>query len=181
MIYYWKQIKSLAFHKWHVFMVGLMIGGIPLWRLVVHDWSKFMPVEFVGYAKYKYGQEKSRSGWARAWLSHRDHNKHHPERWLLSWLGDPNFYDGIGERVTDFITVMPMPETYAREWVADMMATSRQFGSYNIAKWLNENGPRMRLHSLTITRLGSVMREVGYVQMNNCDWSWIAGRDVTSL
>lgn len=69
-----------------------------------------------------------------------------------------------------------MPETYVREMIADMMATSKEVtGSYDIAVWLNENGPKMRLHDETVTRLDSVMREIGYFSTDNCDWSWMAG------
>ena len=32
-------------HKWFVFRAGLRTGA-PLWRLVIHDWSKFTPAEW---------------------------------------------------------------------------------------------------------------------------------------
>ena len=172
---YWKQLKSLAGHKWRVLRAGIMIGDIPLWRLIIHDWSKFTPVEFVNYARFKYGR-KDTAGWARAWLHHLHHNPHHPEHWCLSWRGNPFFYDDLGKSVAPFVTVLAMPETYAREMVADMMATSKELsGSYDIAVWLNENGPKMRLHDDTVTRLDSVMIEVGYFITDNCDWSYMAG------
>ncbi len=170
---YWKQLKSLFFHKWYVFKVGLMIGGIPLWRLIIHDWSKFAPVEFINYSRYKFGI-KSIDSWGRAWLHHLHHNPHHPEHWLLTWRGDPDFYNGIGQSVALFVTVLAIPETYVREMVTDMMATSKEItDSYDIADWLNENGPKMLLHDDTITRLDRVMREVGYGLTDNCDWSWM--------
>ncbi|KKM76814.1 hypothetical protein LCGC14_1376350 [marine sediment metagenome] len=172
---YWKQFKSLVFHKWHVLKAGLMIGNIPLWRLIIHDWSKFTPVEFVNYARFKYGR-KDTAGWARAWLHHLHHNPHHPEHWILSWRGNPDFYNSIGKGIAPFITMLSMPETYAREMVADMMATSKEVtGSYDIAVWLNENGPKMRLHDGTIARLGKAMVDAGYYFTDNSPWSYMAG------
>lgn len=169
---YWKQLKSLLFHKWHVLKAGLMIGGIPLWRLILHDWSKFAPVEYINYSRYKYGI-KSIDGWAKAWLHHLHHNPHHPEHWVLSWRGDPSWYDALGESIAEYVTLLPMPETYVREMVADMIATSKEItGSNVIAVWLNENGPKMRLHPDTIVRLDGVMHEIGYCQTDNCYWSY---------
>ncbi len=37
---YWKYLKSLFWHKWHVFRAGLVVGGIPPWRLIAHDWME---------------------------------------------------------------------------------------------------------------------------------------------
>ncbi len=174
---YWEQFKSVLFHKWHVFRVGLMIGGIPLWRLIFHDWSKFSPTELFGYAG-NIGGVVSKERWAKSWLHHLHHNPHHPEHWVLSWRGNPDFYNEVGEPAAEFITVLPMPETYVREMVADMMATGKKVtGSYDIAMWLNENGPKMRLHSDTVARLDRVMREVGYFLTDNCPWSYMAGSD----
>lgn len=168
---YWKQLKSLLFHKWHVLRVGvLVVGNIPLWRLVVHDWSKFSFVEFVYYAQYKYEiryksqEQRYKRRWAAAWLHHLHHNPHHPEHWLLSWGGDPDFYDDLGESAARFVTVLPMPEIYVREMVVDFIATSKErTGSYDISKWVNTHVPEMQLHQDTITRFNGVMCELGYV------------------
>ncbi len=146
-----------------------MVGNIPLWRLIVHDWSKFSPIEFVNYAQYKYGvrykgeEGKYKRLWAVSWLHHLHHNPHHPEHWLLSWRGDSDFYDDLGESAARFVTVLPMPETYVCEMIVDFMATSKEkTGSYDITEWANTNVPKMRLHRDTITRLNDVMRELGY-------------------
>lgn len=171
---YWEQLKSLLVHKWYVFLAGRWVG-VPLWRRIIHDWSKFAPVEFINYARYKYGV-KSIEGWAEAWLHHLHHNPHHPEHWILSWWGNPDFYDDLGEHLGSFITLLPIPETYVRELVADMMATSKEVsGSWDISAWLNQNGPDMHLHDETVILIDRVMKESGYVLTDNCDWSWIAG------
>lgn len=171
---YIRQLKSLTFHKWHVLKAGLTVGDIPLWRLVVHDWSKLTPVEFINYSRYKFGI-KDKAEWAKAWFHHLHRSPHHPEHWLLSWRGDPEFYNGIGQDRCSFITTLPMPETYIREMIADFMATSKELtGSYDISYWLNQNGPAMLLHNDTEVRLDQIMTELGYALADNCMWSYLA-------
>lgn len=173
---YWKQLESLLFHKWYVFKAGLIVGNIPLWRLIIHDWSKFTPVEFINYSRHWHGSN-SVKGWAKAWLHHLHHNPHHPEYWLLSWRGSPDFYNGLGQGVAEFVTVLPIPETYVREMVADWMGASKVFtGSYDISRWLNQNGPKMLLHNDTEIRLDEIMTELGYVRIKNYMWSYMRGR-----
>lgn len=156
-----------------------MVGNIPLWRLIIHDWSKFIPVEFINCSHYKYGV-KSVEKWAKAWAHHMHHNKHHPEHWILSWRGDPDFYNDIGEEVAPFVTILAMPKSFVREMITDMMATSKEVtGSPDIAMWLNRNGPKMQLHDDTITRLDSIMHELGYCFTDNCLWSYIETEQAT--
>lgn len=171
---YFKQLKSVLIHKWYVLVAGLRLGGIPLWRLLIHDWSKFTPVEFVNYSRFKFSAKCwPVAGWARAWLHHMHHNPHHPEYWVLSWRGDPAFYDGLGKNVAEFVTILPMPEIYVREMTADMMATGRAVtGSWDMALWVNKEGPRMLLHEDTITKFNICMIHAGYTRTTNEDWSW---------
>lgn len=63
---YWEQLKSLLLHKWYVLLAGRIIG-VSLWRLIIHDWSKFSPTEFFRYARYKY-RDGGREEWAIGWL-----------------------------------------------------------------------------------------------------------------
>lgn len=156
---YWKQLKSILFHKWLVFKAGRQLGNIPIWRLIIHDWSKFTPIEIFGYAG-NIGGVVSKERWAKSWLHHLHHNPHHPEHWILSWRGNPKFYEELGEHAAEFITVLPMPETFVREMVADMMATSKKIsGSYDITVWLDQNIPKMQLHNETIVILNSIIYE----------------------
>ena len=175
MIYWW-QLESLLIHKWFVLRAGRMIG-VSLWRLIIHDWSKFMPIEFFRYARYKY-QDGVRKEWAIGWLHHFHCEAHHAEHWIVLWHGDPDFYSEIGyQDIAKYVAVKPMPEIYVREMLADMHATSKQVtGSWDISKWLNKNGPKIHFHDETITLIDKVMKEIGYTLTDNCDWSWIASR-----
>lgn len=51
---YWKYFKYVVRHKWYVLLAGLRVNA-PLHRLIIHDWSKFMPSEFIPYTRYFYG------------------------------------------------------------------------------------------------------------------------------
>jgi hypothetical protein len=173
-------MRSLLEHKTNVVKAG-GLTGVPFGRLLLHDWSKFSPAEFGRYARWHHGDPELRDKreWAAAWQHHLHHNPHHPEFWLLAWHGNPDFYavDGVGERVADNIIVLPMPETYVREMVADWLAASRTYtGKWDIALWLNEHGPKMRLHDRTVGELWGVMCEIGYMATDNCNWSWAAGQ-----
>ncbi len=173
---YLKQLRSLILHKWYVFYAGRRIG-VPLWRLIIHDWSKFTPTEFPRYARYKYGNG-TRAEWATSWFHHFHHEAHHPEHWIILWHGNPDFYSGIGgQDIAKYVSIFPMPEVCVREMIADMHGTSRQADSWNISEWLNNNGPKMHFHDETITLIDKVMKEIGYELTDNCDWSWIATRD----
>lgn len=174
---YLKQLGSLLLHKWYVLLAGRRIG-VPLWRLIIHDWSKFSPTEFFRYARYKYGNGTNEE-WATGWLHHFHNEAHHPEYWVILWHGDPDFYSGIGyQDIAKYVSIKPMPEICVREMIADMHGTSRQrTGSWDISEWLNNNGPKIHFHDETITLIDEVMKEAGYALTDNCDWSWTSTRD----
>jgi hypothetical protein len=49
-----KYLHYVLRHKWYVLRAGLATGA-PLWRLVIHDWSKFSPAEWSPYVRMFYG------------------------------------------------------------------------------------------------------------------------------
>lgn len=152
---YLDYLKSLLLHKWYVFLAGLETG-VPVWRLIVHDWQKFTPSEFPKYARYFFGgkQEKDKEPFMYAWLHHVHYGPHHWEYWLLN----PNYNFASGENGK-----LPMPETYVREMVADWMGASRVYtGSWDMTEWLKKNLPRIRpnMHIVTIARLNDVLETI---------------------
>jgi hypothetical protein len=175
---YLHQLRAILLHRYYFFRAGSFLG-LPLWLLLAHDLSKFVPVEFVNYSRWKYGAQ-DKAGWARGWLHHLHVNKHHPEYWVVSWSGDPDFYSGIGERVADCINVLPMPEMYVKEMIADWMATSKErTGSYDIAGWVNENGPKRFFHDDTVTEIHRIMETSGrWFCTDNCPFSFMASNEL---
>ena len=78
---YLKHFKTVCKHKYYVFKECAACGLF--WQGLVHDLSKFSPVEFASSAKYFQGNrspidaEKEAIGYSTAWLHHKGHNKHH--------------------------------------------------------------------------------------------------------
>ena len=78
--YFWYVLR----HKWFVFVAGVALR-VPLWQLLIHDWSKFTRAEWGGYVAHFY-QDKTpatQAGFDRAWNHHQKANPHHWQYWLL--------------------------------------------------------------------------------------------------
>ena len=117
-----KHAHTVLNHKKEVLRLCI-IAGIPLQGLV-HDLSKFTPVEFIESAAFYQGDKtpirviKDTKGVCEAWLHHKGCNKHHWDYWVdnLSIGGTPN----------------KMPYRYALEMACDIIAASKV---YNGAKY----------------------------------------------
>ncbi len=138
--------KKVCEHKYYVYKAGVKLG-VPRKTLILHDWQKFTPSEFVPYANYFYGgkQEKDKESFMYSWLHHVHYGKHHWEYWLLN----PNY---------NFATAkdgcLPMPEVYIREMVADWMGASMAYtGSWDMTDWLEKNLSKLIISESTVIRL----------------------------
>jgi hypothetical protein len=155
---YRKHLVSLLRHKWFVFIAGLKLR-VPLWRLIIHDWSKFALSEFPQYARAFQGDYSQSSAdknrvdgdFQRAWLHHIHHNPHHWQYWIYK-------SSGSGDVLFD------IPETYVREMIADWMGASRAYtGSFDMREWLDKNWTRVHLSSATENLAKRIlMSELGY-------------------
>lgn len=136
---YIKYLKYVLEHKKNVFIECIKIAiqhqGKIRRQLIVHafthDLSKFLPCEFIPYAKYFYGNEgveleknwsyeaisngqsclsgkylKCKNNFDKAWEHHYTHNKHHEDYW-------------IGKT---------MSYLYMMQLIADWKGMSRKFG-----------------------------------------------------
>jgi hypothetical protein len=142
----WKYFKEVLKHKWFVLKFGIQIGGIPFCRLIVHDWTKFLPCEYRVYIKRYVHNACPEDEWKVAWLHHLNHNPHHWEHWVLK-----------GE-------ALQMPETYIREMVADWMAVGASYpGADSIQVWLGKKAEKMNLYPLTIQTLCRILNQHGII------------------
>lgn len=139
-------LRILLLHKWCVVRAGLRVGGIPLWRLIIHDWSKLLPDEWFSYVAW-YAKQRNRSAADAAFVRHWHRNPHHWEHWT----------DAHRKRSSH----VPMPETYVREMVADWMAASMAYGStgWDITQWLHSKYSKMVFHPDTTPVLERVLAE----------------------
>lgn len=114
------HLKTISTHKLEVmkncFRAGLYRQGL------MHDLSKYMPVEFFRGVKYYQGDrspndaERKATGVSLAWLHHKGRNKHHFEYWID--------YD-ISGAVKGKMCGLPMPKKYVVEMVCDRIAASK--------------------------------------------------------
>lgn len=134
-------LRYVLRHKWFVFLAGLRYG-VPLHQLVIHDWGKFLPSEWLPYARTFYKADGSKQydetpAFAAAWNAHQKRHRHHWQAWLLTW--------DRGETVA-----LEMPERFAREMVADWTGAGRAILGYDDTQaWYIRNRERIRLHDAT--------------------------------
>ena len=107
------HLKTIIVHKMYVFYYCFQFGLI--WRGLVHDLSKFSPVEFFESIRYYTGNHspidecKTWNGYSLAWLHHKGRNKHHFEYWI------------------DGDNYIQMPWKYATEMVCDYIAAGKAY------------------------------------------------------
>jgi len=149
---HWQYFKYVLRHKWFVFLHCRRLG-VPLWRAITHDWSKFTPAEWSPYVHSFYNPDGSHrkvrdaSGaydptkisreFDHAWLHHLHNNPHHWQHWVL--LNDE-----------DGMVALEMPTTYVFEMLADWAGAGQAItGKVNPVGWYQKNGLKMTLHELT--------------------------------
>ena len=110
----WLHFKTITKHKLLVmhycFRAGMYKQGL------LHDLSKYAPVEFLVGCKYYQGDrspnnaEREATGVSTSWLHHKGRNKHHWEYWL--------------DFGVDGIYACKMPTNYVIEMFCDRVAAS---------------------------------------------------------
>lgn len=141
---YMKYLWYIIRHKWFVFVEAIKLG-IP-WLGLIHDWSKFLPDEWLPYARYFYGSQPERDpidysyepgdapAFDLAWLKHIHRNRHHWQWWILR-------EDDGGTKI------LSMPDRYWKEMLADWRGAGRAQGyGDNTLEWYAKNRHKMRLH-----------------------------------
>lgn len=95
------------------FRVGLYSRGL------LHDLSKYSPVEFWAGAKYYMGNrspntaQREAEGYSEAWMHHKGRNRHHFEYWTDFQKGKEGYCP------------VPMPREYLIESVMDRIAACK--------------------------------------------------------
>lgn len=156
MKYFWLTVR----HRWFVFRAGLRLG-VPLWRLLIHDLSKFSPQELPHYNRQFFGNptkpKSDPQGFAIAWLHHQNHNAHHWEYWMPRTGHNRGGVDAVNG-------CLPMPEWAVREMVADWLGAGRAYDGYwpqPLAwTWLEHARSKMMFHPNTELILDDVLKEL---------------------
>lgn len=119
----WAHFKTICKHKLVVYKECKACGIV--WQGIIHDLSKFSPIEFSASAKHFQGTrspieaEKEQEGYSKAWLHHKGVNKHHWEWWTD--------FSPDGEIIANKI-----PSKYVIEMVCDWIGAGMV---YNKEKW----------------------------------------------
>lgn len=155
-------LKYVLRHKFFVFQAAIPLG-VPLWVALWHDWDKFLPDEWLPYARFFYEpdgtkrQIRDKTGYYKptdtgdaafdyAWLLHQKRNKHHWQFWTLP-LDDGG------------IKVLPMPDLYRREMLADWRGAGKAQGFTDTLAWYTQNRDKMQLHPET---RAWIEQQIGY-------------------
>jgi hypothetical protein len=121
-----KHLRTINRHRrlvvWYCFRCGLYKQGL------LHDLSKYRPIEFLNGAKYYLGtgsphsNERADKGYSEAWMHHKGRNKHHVEYWF-----DYNVELGCYAPVV-------MPKRYIAESICDRIAASKNYYKKNYTR-----------------------------------------------
>lgn len=117
------HFKTITKHR-HAVIKHCVKAGI-LWRGILHDLSKYTPVEFCAGAKFYKGTrspneaEREAFGYSAAWMHHKGRNRHHFEYWT-----DYN-------PITKKIGPIKMPLIFVKEMFCDRVAASKIYQGKN--------------------------------------------------
>lgn len=143
--------KYVVRHKWFVFLAGLKTRA-PLWRLLIHDWSKLTPAEWTPYVRSFYGPQprtpEVKAAFDRAWLHHQHRNPHHWQHYLL-------------REDSGTLKTLPIPQGFVREMVADWMGAGRAItGRWEVVEWYAKNRDTIQLAESTRYDVETLLQRV---------------------
>jgi hypothetical protein len=161
---HYKYAKYVVRHKYYVFIYCMKLN-VALWQALIHDWTKFLPVEWFPYVDFFYGRVlrpvgAGKNGYMHlpgedadfdaAWNHHQKVNPHHWQYWVL-----------IRDNDEPKLLPLRMPEKYVREMVADWCGAGRAQGhGDDIREWYAMNKDKMFLHDETRALVEALIGEV---------------------
>lgn len=137
---HWRYFSYLMRHKFFVLMAAPKMLCSPwshpglYWRLIVHDWSKFLPSEWIPYADSFYGghewEERPpelRDAFDRAWLLHIHRNDHHYQHHVL-------------REDSGATKLLEMSDDAVLEMLCDWAGAGRAInGRWELSEWYGKN------------------------------------------
>jgi hypothetical protein len=145
-----KYLKYLLRHKWYVgkecFKRGLY------WQGIIHDWSKFLPSEFIQYNKYL-KRPKETNSFLKSVALHHKRNPHHWQYWVL--------HSDRGE-----MKCFEIPEKYMLEMICDWIGAGIAKGHpspcfdplHETRTWYAINRQNIRLHRSTRKKIEKLLK-----------------------
>ncbi len=128
-------------HKWFVCVAGIKLG-VPFWRLIIHDLSKFSFKELPHYGRQFFGDQSDPKGFIKCWVHHQNLNDHHWEYWIPR-----TGHSRCTPPYKDLVAI-PMAKGAAMEMCADWMGASRTYTgrwpTYKNWPWLEKNWSKVK-------------------------------------
>jgi hypothetical protein len=163
MLAHLRYLSYMLRHKWHVFYAGYHLG-VPIWRLLIHDWTKFTPAEWGPYVRHFYGPNATSQDTGQAFMHEPGNDLAFDTAWEHHWRHNPHHWQ-YWSAGGDGTQLMPMPETYAREMVADWIGAGRSQGQPDSAAWYAANAEKMVLHDDTRTLVERLIGEARLLKL----------------
>jgi hypothetical protein len=161
-----KYARYVFIHKWYVFWAAIRLG-VPFWRALIHDYTKFSRTEWGPYVRRFYAPDahKEPDGskgyfhhagaseeFDAAWTHHWQHNPHHWQFWITRHRTGWELEDELG-------IPQDIPETYVREMVADWIGAGKAQGKPDIEAWYLANKDTIQLHDRTRALVTHIITE----------------------
>jgi len=141
---YIEYTKYLIKHIWYVRKACWQHGLY--WQGLKHDWSKWLPVEFIPYARFTFSYDAKQDNvgyykptdtgdemFEQAWFHHIRFNKHHWQYW--TYAGDEG------------VILRPIPHKFRLEMIADWWGANMAQGhGGKIGTWYLANKEKIHLH-----------------------------------
>jgi len=175
---------KLVWHKMCIFVVGIIVNwytkgskySVPLHRLIIHDWVKFLPIEFPAYAENFCSGKKVLVGfWKNAWnIAWRHHYRNMDHHWQYHVPNYDHTNPMMPQEIQQLCHVIPIDAT--TEIVVDLIASyitgHFEWPKYQKGeKWWDkmlENLPKsLDYHPVTLVQLCTVYYSVGFPQPLN--------------
>lgn len=156
---YIKYFRYLLVHKWYVFKKCRELK-VPIFQSLIHDWTKFLPNEFITYSKFYFDEKgglrnvtldktklefkDTKNNFMKAWKHHVHYHKHHWQAWL-----DENNQPS------------EMEDIYLNELVGDWVGTGMSLnnGKIVVNKWYAENKDMIILHPKTRLKIENLLKK----------------------
>lgn len=124
------------------FKMGLYRQGL------LHDLSKYSPIEFINSSKYYVGtysptiSEREDKGYSDIWMHHKGRNKHHYEYWFDYSIEHQKYMP------------IKIPIKYVKEMVCDRIAASKvylknKYTSSSALEYFNRTNDKKEMHPET--------------------------------
>jgi hypothetical protein len=150
--------KYLTKHRWYVF-IECCKSGIPI-RGFFHDIDKYLPKQFIPYAKFHFNKDGSRinrrdatgyydglncgdNEFEMSLFLHFRKSKHHDVSWVIPHRGT--------------YKIFPMDDKSILEMVCDWKGAGKANGTPDVIGWYKVNGNNQLLHEETRAKVEKLL------------------------